>query len=222
MIATDKLPSTWQTLRDTEAHLFLRIGASAVLGFLYAGLACLGGGVADLFLRSLISPRSAMSLMLLGACFAWLFSLWQIWRVIRGARPISHAAVFTIIISLLVISGLFALDEYARRGKEEIMLGWFFCGLASIMFVWLSAFHRLFHRFPVLDHDNQVRVHCPTCGYSLIGLTELRCPECGTTFTIDELIRAQRYAGAENTVRTSKPAPDLARPGCAEPEPVTN
>jgi hypothetical protein len=32
---------------------------------------------------------------------------------------------------------------------------------------------------------------CPACGYNLTGLTIARCPECGSTFTIDELLRSQ-------------------------------
>jgi hypothetical protein len=31
---------------------------------------------------------------------------------------------------------------------------------------------------------------CPLCGYSLVGLRECRCPECGATFTIDQLLAA--------------------------------
>jgi hypothetical protein len=39
---------------------------------------------------------------------------------------------------------------------------------------------------------------CPTCGYNLTGLSEPRCPECGSRFTLDELLRAQPgRAGAE-------------------------
>jgi hypothetical protein len=34
--------------------------------------------------------------------------------------------------------------------------------------------------------------YCPQCGYCLIGLSERRCPECGRTFTVEELgIRAR-------------------------------
>ncbi len=32
--------------------------------------------------------------------------------------------------------------------------------------------------------------HCPRCGYSLVGLRQCRCPECGTEFSLDELWRA--------------------------------
>jgi hypothetical protein len=32
---------------------------------------------------------------------------------------------------------------------------------------------------------------CPTCGYNLTGLTDTRCPECGTQFTLDQLVANQ-------------------------------
>lgn len=34
-------------------------------------------------------------------------------------------------------------------------------------------------------------IPCPTCGYDMTGLKSTRCPECGSEFTIDELIAAQ-------------------------------
>ena len=42
-------------------------------------------------------------------------------------------------------------------------------------------------------------VTCPTCGYNLTGLGEARCPECGSRFTLDELLAAQpaRVVAAE-------------------------
>ena len=32
---------------------------------------------------------------------------------------------------------------------------------------------------------------CPSCGYNLTGLRESRCPECGASFTLNELLAAQ-------------------------------
>lgn len=29
--------------------------------------------------------------------------------------------------------------------------------------------------------------HCPTCKYNMAGLTQCRCPECGTEYTLDQL-----------------------------------
>jgi hypothetical protein len=34
-------------------------------------------------------------------------------------------------------------------------------------------------------------VVCPTCGYNLTGLKATRCPECGTEFTLDQLLASQ-------------------------------
>jgi hypothetical protein len=34
-------------------------------------------------------------------------------------------------------------------------------------------------------------IPCPTCGYDMTGLKGTRCPECGSEFTLDELIAAQ-------------------------------
>ena len=31
---------------------------------------------------------------------------------------------------------------------------------------------------------------CPRCGYNLSGLSQCRCPECGTEFRLDELWRS--------------------------------
>jgi len=40
-------------------------------------------------------------------------------------------------------------------------------------------------------------VSCPTCGYNLTGLTETRCPECGSKFTINELLASQPTSRSE-------------------------
>ncbi|MCH7546647.1 MAG: hypothetical protein IID30_09640 [Planctomycetes bacterium] len=34
-------------------------------------------------------------------------------------------------------------------------------------------------------------IACPNCGYNMTGLRATMCPECGTTYTIDELLAAQ-------------------------------
>jgi hypothetical protein len=37
--------------------------------------------------------------------------------------------------------------------------------------------------------DVEAVARCPKCDYSLIGLHEVRCPECGWTATLDEVVR---------------------------------
>src|SRR5829696_3439901 len=36
-----------------------------------------------------------------------------------------------------------------------------------------------------------VSIVCPKCGYSLTGLAEARCPECGSQYTLGELLASQ-------------------------------
>jgi hypothetical protein len=57
--------------------------------------------------------------------------------------------------------------------------------------VWFALSTRMWqplHRIPVLQW-NEVKelIRCGSCGYSLIGLSQSRCPECGRTWTLDEL-----------------------------------
>lgn len=45
------------------------------------------------------------------------------------------------------------------------------------------------HGMPVLA--------CPLCGYNLAGLTEARCPECGASFTLEQIVLARPRPGAQ-------------------------
>jgi hypothetical protein len=48
-------------------------------------------------------------------------------------------------------------------------------------------------------------VSCPVCGYSLAGLREARCPECGTHFTLDQLLAAQSHAAPSAAANPNEP-----------------
>lgn len=184
----------WRSLLSREPHLVLRIGTSLFAGATLAGFGMLGawawrqstgGGYVD--------PEE-MAIALSVASVAWIAALFCIWGRVRRARTIVRPSLLTIGIGIVTILGGVAIDELVR-GDEEIVIG----ALALIaggivLLLWLSPILRMQQGKPVVDADNQVDVHCPSCGYSLIGLRDLRCPECGTRFTIDELIRAQHYS----------------------------
>jgi hypothetical protein len=40
-------------------------------------------------------------------------------------------------------------------------------------------------------------VVCPLCGYNMAGLRTACCPECGGTFTLEQLVAAQPRAASE-------------------------
>jgi hypothetical protein len=77
----------------------------------------------------------------------------------------------------------------------------------------------------VTQRAADVTVHCPRCDYSMKGLTECRCPECGTQYSIDSLIhlqhaRSRRGIGpvdgaigeASEPVDAARPAPRAVPP----------
>ena len=42
-----------------------------------------------------------------------------------------------------------------------------------------------------LTAHGQPALACPLCGYNLAGLTEARCPECGASFTLEQIVLAK-------------------------------
>lgn len=111
----------------------------------------------------------------------------------RLARAGRYRAASHSIATVIVTVGVgFLADEFGGRDSEFLVAGATFLGAAALLLAWVPTMARA-HRQRLMDANEQLNVHCPSCGYSLIGLRELRCPECGTQFTLDELIRAQEY-----------------------------
>ena len=79
--------------------------------------------------------------------------------------------------------------------------GTFVGGLVAIM-LWVVATVILWRDTPTeraqrARASSRSTIVCPTCGYNLTGLSESRCPECGSKFTLDELIALQAGVEAE-------------------------
>jgi DNA-directed RNA polymerase subunit RPC12/RpoP len=68
-----------------------------------------------------------------------------------------------------------------------VVLTW----LAVAVFIWCETPAEPAER---IEGSSKSAVACPTCGYNLTGLSEARCPECGTRFTLDELLALQPNA----------------------------
>jgi len=86
------------------------------------------------------------------------------------------------------------------RGTDEefaIFLG----GLLTIV-LWLAASVLLWRETPA-ERADRIResagdvLFCPKCGYNMTGLHEARCPECGSRYTLDQLLAAQRQQATE-------------------------
>lgn len=114
-------------------------------------------------------------------------------RTSRLARAGKYRAMMHSTATVVVaIGACFAAEEFGRRDSELLVAGIIFLGAAALLVIWAPAMARAYRK-PLLDEEAEINIHCPSCGYSLIGMRELRCPECGTAFRLDELIRAQDY-----------------------------
>ena len=59
--------------------------------------------------------------------------------------------------------------------------------LATVL-IWRETTDERMARITAAGTDTVV---CPNCGYNMTGLREARCPECGSVFTIDQLLSGQ-------------------------------
>jgi len=79
--------------------------------------------------------------------------------------------------------------------------GMFIGGVLAIL-LWLIATVLIWResaaeRAERIKGSSKSAVTCPTCGYNLTGLSESRCPECGSKFTLDELMAMQMHGDKE-------------------------
>ena len=100
------------------------------------------------------------------------------------------------------------LDPLSKETRQSIALVAFFAwvggegeigvlfggGLPPIVWVlatvliWRETPQERMQRITAMGTDS---VSCPVCGYNLTGLREARCPECGSSFTLDQLLSGQ-------------------------------
>ena len=124
----------------------------------------------------------------------WAFVGVYWYRIWRPSMPWNtrrmRATLIAVAVALLAAVLLGGLawsvsDQFgALIGSVTAPLAW----LAASIVAWRETDDERAKRLGTIDADAVV---CPTCGYSLTGLSESRCPECGTQYTLSELLAAQ-------------------------------
>jgi DNA-directed RNA polymerase subunit RPC12/RpoP len=61
--------------------------------------------------------------------------------------------------------------------------------LATVL-IWRETAEERLQRLGATSTD---AVFCPICSYNMTGLREARCPECGSRFSLDELVKSQPH-----------------------------
>jgi DNA-directed RNA polymerase subunit RPC12/RpoP len=95
-----------------------------------------------------------------------------------------------------LLAGMLFFLFLALATSDSTAMGFHMFGTILAPLLWLIATVFIWRETPA-ERGRRVRstgnagVACPTCGYNLTGLSESRCPECGSRFTLDELMAAQ-------------------------------
>ena len=120
-------------------------------------------------------------------CLLWRSGVaWTALRVTRTLLAAIGALVVGLIAGVITAGAISGGEGFgAFVGGVLAILLW----LIATVFTWRET---AAERAKRVAGSSRSAVSCPTCGYNLTGLTESRCPECGSTFTLDELIALQQ------------------------------
>ena len=152
------------------------------------------------WIRNLGYPLSTQLTWILSGMITWLFVAiywWLLWRnLVRWTTARMTATVLSVIgacaLGLLAYVLLRLTMNYDRgfgtwAGSVVAPISW----LIGTTFFWRETAAERAAR----TAGGSISLACPTCGYNLTGLQGTRCPECGTTFTLTELLEAQAQYG---------------------------
>jgi hypothetical protein len=127
---------------------------------------------------------------------------WLLWR--RSVRWTAERAWLTIaaMFGAVLAGTVFGWLVWIAVHQRDFTA---FVGTTSPILLWLVATCILWRESPTeradrLSASGRNAVVCPTCGYNLTGLTEPRCPECGSRFTLDQLLASQPHRVAAELV----------------------
>lgn len=133
---------------------------------------------------------------LVGGVATWAFIGWYwifVWRKTVKWNPRRTSRT---LYAGLAAAGAGAIAGIATGALEE-GFGYFIASvtpplvwMVATVLVWRETEAERSARLRAIGHDGP-GIPCPTCGYDMTGLKSTRCPECGSEFTLDELIAAQ-------------------------------
>ena len=147
-------------------------------------------------------PAVGRLLVMWAALYAFVGAYWVVlWRdmvpwngrrvvLTALATALSLAGGFVVALACLRINRFLPLPLAVLVGGGTVPITW----VLSTVLIWReTAAERLArltaHGMPVLA--------CPLCGYNLAGLTAARCPECGASFTLEQIVLARPRGGAQ-------------------------
>ncbi len=202
--ATDH--SLLRMLGDGTAGAPTRLMISLAAGAFLAGVACIVSYILGYWFplayrtpvssfgrtTSYVSDEvAAVSFLLVG--FIYLGVLYWIWSRHRRMRVIWIGASLTFGITLVAILVCVVVTAWFG-GDEEFLVSGILLGAGGVIVaVWTHLYHRHISGRALYDETGTLALRCPACNYSMVGLKESRCPECGREYTLDELLARQDF-----------------------------
>ena len=200
--------SLWSDLHRGHAGCIVRAALSlasavAVIGCVVAFGGLLATGTTQNF-DEIMLVAAGLAVLVWGAALYWIWSGYRRWK--HTLRTVfSIVLVWGVTFPVMVIMFEFVRNEAVVAACVLLAIA------ASILLITISAYTHTAGR-TIRNSAGAVQVHCPQCSYSLVGLSSCACPECGTAFTIDQLIGAQEYAAVKSRAREMKAEEADAQP----------
>ena len=162
-------------------------------------LPCTGAVFLLLFLTLIVpagGPPSVARLLLMWLLlYVFVGTYWvMLWRdmVPWTGRRVAHTALATALSlagGFVVALGCLAVNRQVPPpiavliGGGTVPITW----VLSTVLIWRET---AAERLTRLTAHGMPVIACPLCGYNLAGLSEARCPECGASFTLEQIVLA--------------------------------
>ncbi len=144
--------------------------------------------------QSQLSELASIAVAELTTAFLFVLAWILVWK--KQVVWSSHRKTMTVLSvlwSLAIAGGVGAIIVASGSFDAKIVgciLGgmvWFVVWIASTALVWRETHTERQARLAGMSAD---AVCCLNCGYNMTGLCEARCPECGSQFTLNQLLGA--------------------------------
>lgn len=153
------------------------------------------GVVASLYVamenRVFSSDRKALFAAIVATSILVVCGWILIWRPIVRWTPRRIALTVASLLWSTILAMAIVFVLRIKTNDDVFMLFWGLLWLpiwiASTALIWRDS---QFERAVRQEAITSGHVACPRCGYDLAGLHTARCPECGTQYTLDELLSA--------------------------------
>jgi hypothetical protein len=146
------------------------------------------------------SPFVVAGIVTWGFIAAYWVLLWREqvrWTSTRVAATLASCAA--VLIPGVAVAGIVpALGGDAGFGTFLASVVTILLWIVATILIWRETTSERIERVRAMSDD---AIACLNCGYNMTGLREPKCPECGGSFTLDELLRGQRSREAAELSR---------------------